>query len=257
MTPFRLDGRTVVLTGAAGHLGSAIAEACGKAGAKLVLNDCAAEPLQALADRLRAEGVEVEQSVFDICDRESANALFRSFDRLHVLINNAISWADPRKDPSADLAMIRSGLVAAQQNVEAALPALRNGVADAGQASIINVASMWGHVSPPFPVYGPNDTLTPPHYGMVKGGILQLTRYLACQLGGEGIRVNSISPGLFPGPGVVATRPDFVQKFADRTPLGRTGRAEEIANPVVFLASDAASFVNGTDILVDGGYTAW
>ncbi|MFD1611437.1 SDR family NAD(P)-dependent oxidoreductase [Sphingomonas tabacisoli] len=248
MSEFRLDGRTVFLSGAGGNLGAEMARGLGRAGARLILNDRASEPLQALAASLRSIGVAAELAVFDICDHESAGGLLKGIDRLDVLVNNAISW-------SGD-AMIESGLIAAHRNVEMALPALRRAVTAAGQASVINVASMWGHVSPPFPLYGPNDALTPAHYGMAKGGLIQLTRYLACQLGPDGIRVNSVSPGLFPGK-VADERPDFVERFAVRTPLGRTGVSKEIAGPVVFLASDAASFVTGADLLVDGGYTAW
>jgi len=218
VTGFSLSGKQIFLSGAAGHLGRAMARGLAGAGAELWLNDRAGAPLADLAADLRAGGARVHEAVFDITDRAAADGFFAARERLDGLVNNAIGGLGHR---SAGLAMIESG------------------------------------VAPPFPAYHAEDALTPPGYGIAKGGLLQLSRYLACQLGPEGIRVNSLSPGLFPWDSVIAERPGFAARMAGRTPLQRNGRAPEIAGALVFLLSEAASFVTGTELRVDGGYTAW
>lgn len=254
MTGFSLSGKQIFLSGAAGHLGRAMARGLAGAGAELWLNDRAAAPLADLAAELRAGGARVHEAVFDITDRAATDGFFAARERLDGLVNNAIGGLGHR---SAGLAMIESGVVAAAENITAALPALRAAAQHSGQASVVNITSIWGSVAPPFPAYHAEDALTPPGYGIAKGGLLQLSRYLACQLGPEGIRVNSLSPGLFPWDSVIAERPGFAARMAGRTPLQRNGRAPEIAGALVFLLSEAASFVTGTELRVDGGYTAW
>lgn len=257
MNMHNLSGKSVLLTGAAGHLGRAMARAFAASGARLLLNDRAEGPLEALCAELRAAGADVQPMVFDICDPQAVRTSLGGLESLDVLVNNAIGGLGQAGADAAGLGMLESGLLAVNGAIQVALPALRAARAARGDAAVINIASIWGHVSPPFPEYGPEDRLTPPHYAMTKGGILQLTRYLACQLGPEGVRVNSVSPGLFPWENIRRDHPELMSRLAARTPLGRNGEAEELAGPVVFLASEAARFITGTDLKVDGGYTAW
>ena len=177
-----------------------------------------------------------------------------------MLINNAISGLQQRGETGeadAFAAMLASGVTAAHQNVQDAMPALEAAVRASGQASIINVTSIYAHVSPAFSVYDDSGFVSPPQYSAAKGALIQLTRYLACRLAPRGIRVNSLSPGIFPWPEIERDRPDFIERVSQRSPMGRPGYAPEIGGPAVFLSSDASSYMTGADHLVDGGWTAW
>ena len=121
--------------------------------------------------------------------------------------------------------------------------------------SIINISSMYGMVSPDPSIYGSSGHNNPPNYGAGKAAIIQFTRYTACHLAKKGIRVNSVSPGPFPKPDVTDMR--FISNLKKKTPMGRLGQPHEIKGVIVFLASQSSSFVTGTNISVDGGWTAW
>lgn len=257
---FRLDGRTAFVSGAAGHLGEAMSFALARAGAHVLLNGRTASRLEALRERILAEGGRASVAAFDVMDRKRAAEVFGALPRLDVLINNAITGLPKTDEASAADAFrvaLDSGVAVAYEHVMLALPPLEAAAATTGQASVINITSVYSHVSPSFSVYGDSGLDSAPQYSAAKGGLLQLTRYLACRLAPKRIRVNSLSPGIFPWNSVEQDFPDFVQRVSERTPLGRTGRAEEIGGPAVFLASDASSYMTGADLRIDGGWTAW
>jgi gluconate 5-dehydrogenase len=257
---FRLDGRTVFLSGAAGHLGTAMSWALARAGAHVILNGRTESKLQGLAEALGAEGLACSVAALDVVDRSTASNFLSGLERLDVLINNAISGLPLRgQSPETDAfaAMLASGVSAAYENVQAAMPALEAAAAVTGQASVINVTSIYAHVSPVFGLYEGAGFESPPQYAAAKGALIQLTRYLACRLAPRGIRVNSLSPGIFPWPDIERDHPDFVERVSQRSPMGRPGYAPEIGGPAVFLSSDASSYMTGADLLIDGGWTAW
>jgi NAD(P)-dependent dehydrogenase (short-subunit alcohol dehydrogenase family) len=257
---FRLDGRTVFVTGAAGHLGRAMSIALAQAGARVILNGRTAARLEDLRNELANAGFEASVAAFDVMDRAVVDDFLGGLERLDVLINNAFTGLPGKDDltgADAFTTALNSGVTVAHENVRAAKPALTAAVRAVGHASVINVASIYGHVSPTFSMYGNSGLNSPPQYGAAKGGLLQLTRYLACELAPRGIRVNSLSPGIFPWDGVAEQHPDFIRRVSAGSPMGRPGRAAEIGGPAVFLAADASSYMTGADLRIDGGWVAW
>ncbi|MBY5956511.1 SDR family oxidoreductase [Membranicola marinus] len=126
-----------------------------------------------------------------------------------------------------------------------------------GRGQIVLFSSMYGMVSPDPNMYLPPMKANPIEYGVGKAGIIQMTKYLAVLWGRTGVRVNCISPGPFPSEQVQAETPEFIDRLSNKVPLGRIGAPKEIAGPVLFLLSDASSFVTGHNLVVDGGWTAW
>jgi NAD(P)-dependent dehydrogenase (short-subunit alcohol dehydrogenase family) len=260
---FRLDGRTVFISGAAGHLGQAMVRGYLSAGARVIINGRQSSRLDAMRARLRREGYDpdaIAVYAFDMRDEQALARCFASLTRLDVLVNNAITvemGTIATVSPEQFAAAYDSGVRAAFTAMRMAEPALLKAANDAGHAAIINIASMYGLVSPDPSIYGETGLNSPPHYGPTKAALLQLTRHMACHWGANAIRVNAIAPGPFPRDEFQREHGDFVVKLAAKTPLGRVGMASEIAGAAVFLASDAASYITGTVLNVDGGWTAW
>lgn len=257
-----LARRNILVTGAAGYLGTAICRRLAAAGAELLLNDRAEPELEKLAALIQEEGGRARPVAADLADRAAVAALCtrvqREIGALHGLVHAAhgcpaLATERERFAAAADLA---SG--AAFDLVDRLRTALERGAAEnRGGASVVLISSMYGAVSPDFRIYRRDDQVNPPHYGAAKAGQKQLARYLAVQLAPLNIRVNSISPGPFPHGQTLLLDPDFERRLAERVPLGRIGRPEEIAGPVLFLLSDDASFLTGADLALDGGWTAW
>ena len=255
---FRLDGKTAFVSGSRGHLGRALTEALARAGAHVFANGRDRAALDAFVRELASQGLSVEAAPFDAHDVQKIRGFFGGLKRLDVLVNN-IGFMQGKsfgKLQTEDFSATYTATVGtAFESVRAALPALRQAVALSGDASVINISSMYGRVAPDAGLYDTREQQSPFHYGPAKAGLEQLTRHLAAELGPEKIRVNALVPGPFPQPGKMP--PGLEQRLAARTMLGRIGQSSEIGGPLLFLAGPASSFVTGSCLMVDGGWTAW
>jgi NAD(P)-dependent dehydrogenase (short-subunit alcohol dehydrogenase family) len=182
---------------------------------------------------------------------ETARARGRRFDGL---VNNAFSGTSA--DSAPDLPSLFAQAAAVNLGAVAFLTEAFSQLPDAHPRSVVNISSMYGLVSPDPSLYPEGVAINPMHYGATKAGLLQLTRTMAVQLAVRNVRVNAVVPGPFPKESVQLAHPDFVARLANRVPMKRLGRAEEIYPPVRFLLRQDASYVTGASIAVDGGWTA-
>ncbi|WP_119300847.1 SDR family NAD(P)-dependent oxidoreductase [Dongia deserti] len=261
---FRLDGKVCLVTGGAGHLGAAMSAALAEAGGHVCIIGRTQATLAKLAQQLTGRGLSAEAIASDVTMAQDIKSLVANLKKRHgkldVLVNNAYTgrpgvMADSKISDYVNAVEIAVG--AAAELVNAAHGLLLKAVHTGGDASVINIASMYGMVSPDPRVYGKSGMNNPPHYGAAKAALLQYTRYAAVHLAPEGIRVNSISPGAFPPEAAQQRDPAFAAALTQKVPLGRLGKPEDLAGAVVFLASAAARFVTGANLPVDGGWTAW
>jgi len=209
---------------------------------------------------LEKDGLLARAATIDITNHSETEGFLATLksdeNRLDVLINSANGTGLADTPTEKFQAAYEVAVTSVHRLIVSSLPLLQRAVIETGTASIINIASMYGTVSPDFRVYEDS----PPsfaHYGAAKAGMIQLTRYLACELGPLAIRVNAISPGPFPSPDSRARYPKLMQNLKAKVPLGRLGEPEELAGAIAYLASDASRFVTGINLPVDGGWTAW
>jgi gluconate 5-dehydrogenase len=249
--PFALDGKVALVTGAGQGLGFEIAAALAEAGAHVVLNGRQAERLEAAATRIRRPGGEASPLAFDIADPPAVSAAFQQiaggFGGLDILVNNVgIRHRHPLGEISIEdfRHVMDVNLTAAFQLAKEAVGLM----APRGHGRIIMVTSIAG------PLGRPNDAA----YIAAKGGLAAFARALAVEFGPQGITTNAIAPGYFSTETNAAMVEDpAVEEFVKRRiPLQRWGEPREIAGAAVFLASDAASYVNGVVLTVDGGLSA-
>jgi gluconate 5-dehydrogenase len=256
---FSLKGKVVLVTGACGYLGNAMCEGLAEAGASLALCSTRLEKAEALAHELTrrydvpATGFQFDLQVLGEFSK-IVGEIATSMGQLDCLVNNAcyvktndIDGMTPEEWGRGFDGVAGSPFFLLQ----ACLPHLEK-----TSGSIINIASMYGMVAPKPRNYADTPFGSAINYGAAKAALLQVTRYAAVYLAPRGIRVNAISPGPFPTP-EVQKNSIFMDRLAQNVPLGRIGRVDEVKGAVVFLASDAASYVTGHNLVVDGGWTAW
>jgi NAD(P)-dependent dehydrogenase (short-subunit alcohol dehydrogenase family) len=241
-------------------LGRAMSEALAEAGGRVFIASRDGANCRRVAEELcAATGAEVSGIALDIGSREAVESCFNKIHnasgRLDILINNA-AFATPAKLENTTEEDWLRGLDGTANSVFRCTMAARSFMIEQQSGSIVNIASMYGMVSPDPSIYGASGYDSPAAYGAGKAAVIQFTRYCACHLAPHGVRVNAISPGPFPQ-AEVQQNAEFISKLEHKTPLGRIGQPHELKGAVLFLASSASSYVTGANIPVDGGWTAW
>lgn len=258
-----LSGRVVVVTGAAGSIGRVISRGLAELGATVVVVDRDGEACDSVAQQLReafknesfglAANLEDEAST-----RRIPESVIARVDRIDVLVHMAaLVSAEPLPNWTSDFESqstetwrraLEINLTSVFNLTQACTPALRS----TGRGSVITVGSTYGLVGPDWRIYDGTDMGNAAGYAASKGGVLQITRWLATTLA-PSIRVNSLTPG-----GVNRGQPSsFIKAYEQRTPLQRMAQEEDFKGAIGFLASDLSAYVTGQNIVVDGGWTAW
>ena len=258
-----LSGRRALITGATGGLGRVFADTLAELGADLILVDLPGSDFQTLNETLiQRWGVSVENHICDLENQsrreEMIKKLISSGLGLNILINNAAfvgasdlpGWGVPFENQSIDtwrraLEVNLTAVFDLSKGLSTLLRASKNGC-------IVNIASIYGMYGPDWSLYEGTSMSNPAAYAASKGGIIQLTRWLATTVSPE-VRVNAISPG-----GIFRNQPgEFVTRYEAKTPLGRMADEEDFRGAIAYLTSDLSRYVTGVNMAIDGGWGVW
>ena len=258
-----LKNKIYLLTGGTGYIGSVTAKEILKCGAKLILTTTSEQKSKKfkslLSPKLRKK---CKVIVIDLNKEEEIDYLIKiikkKYKYINGIVNNAyggntgsiknIKKVDFQKATNLNL-YVPFKIIKDLKNLM-----IKGANKNKVSSSIVNIGSMYGLVSPDGKIYKSTKDHNPIHYGSTKAGLIQMTRYLACNLEGTKIRVNCVSPG--PIPKKMKSK-SFMKKLIKKTPANRIGKPIEVALPVVFLLSDLSSYINGVNLPIDGGWTAW
>lgn len=251
------SGKTILMAGGAGYLALPVSKLLAQQGANVVLADINPERLAAGEAELKAIGNGVLALPLDIGDEDSILAAVRGaakvFGKLDGLVNATFGSTGKRFEDLTGADFDRTNRL----NLTGSFLLAREAARHMGPgASMVLYASMYGVVAPNPANYPGDMAPNPIEYGAGKAGMIQMVRYMAGHFGPAGIRVNAVAPGPYPHQ-ATQDNAEFMGNLARQTMLGRIGRQDEMAGPTAFLLSDAASYITGHCLNVDGGWTAW
>jgi len=259
-----LKGRRAIVTGATGGFGTQISLTLAELGADLILLDRPGTNYNSLKESIEKCNENTEIDILD-CDLEDESSRQPTIDsikglnkNINILINNA-AFGGGEDLPGWTAPLQEQSLITWRRALEVNLSAIfhfsqkfANDLELDGSSSIINIASIYGFLGPDWSLYEETEMGNPAAYAASKGGLIQLTRWLATTLA-PNIRVNSISPG-----GIDRNLPEkFVNRYEAKTPLLRMGTDEDIKGAIAFLSSDLSKYITGQNIIIDGGWSAW
>ena len=259
---FDLSNKIAIVTGGTGLFGKPISTSLAEAGAHVIIASRNVEKCEDVAEELKRFGYKASATFLDLSDEKGiqhfVDSVIKQYQHIDILVNNSVSrdgykkleettkadWEQAQQINSTGLMLINKAVV--QQMI-----LQRSG-------SIINIGSIQGAVGPNFEVYGSTGMTSPLNYTYDKWGMVGMTKWMANYYGKYNIRVNCISPGGY-GPGIEASfgENEFIHNYKKLTPLGRFATDDDIKGAIVFLASDASSYVTGHNLMVDGGWTSW
>ncbi|NHN32755.1 SDR family oxidoreductase [Paenibacillus sp. S3N08] len=260
---FGLDGQVAIVTGGSGVYGQFLCQGLCEAGALVIVAGNELDTCEQFVNQLRQAGHLAVAMFLDLSNEPSINNLAKNvieqYGRIDTLVNCAVS-----RIGNASLEEVTAAGWVAAENVngtgtmlmtKAVVPHMRQ----QGKGSIINISSTMGVVGPYFPMYELDGIVSGIEYTYTKFGIMGMTKWLASYYGRYNIRVNSISPG---GNNIKGTKDEIrsqavIDSYLALTPMNRFADENDLKGPVVFLASDAAKYVTGQNLIVDGGYTSW
>lgn len=253
MSLFDLTNKTILITGGYGYLGKSLCLGLAKAGAHVYV-------LARSQEKFDREFIDHQSIFFQQCNVTKSADIYHVLEKLasittfDVIINNAfhVKGQAPLGITEQEWSYsMDSTLNSYYYCIKAITPYF----IQQGFGKIINISSMYGMVAPDFDLYTENpEFLNPPHYGAAKAGVMQLTRYFAQYLGQHGIQVNAISPGPFPNK-AVQKNTAFIDRLKNKTALKRIGEPNDLIGGAIFLSSNAANYVTGHNLVIDGGWT--
>ena len=256
---FQLNNKVAVVTGGAGKIGTAICHALSEAGARVYIGEVDMEKAEKVSNDIRSKGLLAEFVKLDITSEASIkntiSEIIQKNSRIDIWVNNAYprtsDWGDKFEDVKLEslrrnVDMHMNGYFICSQAVLEEMKTKKCGV-------LINIGSHYGVLGPKFSIYEGTEMTMPAAYSLIKGGIVNFSRYLATYYAPYNIRVNAVCPG-----GVYDNQnPKFVEKYKKLVPLNRMAVPEDMAGLILFLSSDAASYITGQVVMVDGGLSAW
>lgn len=257
---FSLDGKVAIVTGAYGYLGSSISKALADYGANVILVGRNEQKLKDFIDKNQQKYKnKFEYFACDVTHEKDfqyvVDKVITNFGSIDILVNNAYK-KQYEKFEDLTKELWDHALEHTLTHYFTCIKAVSSKMLKASKGSIINIASIYGFLGTDQRIFSPLGRKSPIHYSVAKGGILQMTRFLATLWAEKGIRVNAISPGHFP-PKRGPEKPDYMHELTKRIPLGRIGQPNDLSGAVVLLASDASSYITGQNIVIDGGWSIW
>jgi len=259
---FKLDNKIAIVTGGYSYLGKYFVEALLEAGATVIIAGRDLGKCKNTVKKMKEKNSEylIEYLEIDISNTDSIKKCFEKiyikFKRIDILVNNAVYSKHNTLEDMTDEEW-NYGVDGTLNSVFRCVREVTPYMKKQKEGNIVNISSMYGMVSPDFKIYKNDLGLSnPPNYGAAKSGVIQLTKYCAVYLAKYGIRVNCISPGPFPSYDVQKNE-EFIDRLSSKVPLGRIGKPEELKGALIFLASEASSYITGHNLIVDGGWTIW